>query len=1003
MRYLAYLVFILLLLLALPLTALVGLAATETGTRWLMQTVVYLAPGELRLGQVRGTLLHHLELDQLRYLLPSYRLELTHLSLTWEPKGLFSGQIDIEEIKASGLHYQRSTTSPPPVSSALPSVRLPFNMTIRRAELNEAVIIQDNARLRLDRILLKASLRGDQLNVDELSLFIRPFSLTARGEIRLRRGYPLRLTIAWQGELSGQHLAGEGHLGGDLRRLAIDHRLTLPFTVTTQGTLDVLDPELTAQLEGTWQNLSWPAAAIAYSSPAGYYRVHGHLNDFKLELNADLTGQIFPVLKLRLAARGDAQSLVLAPLTVHLPKGQLTVHGRLSWAPALAWQLTVEGENLDPQAFSPDWPGSLKIKVQSQGRWEKPKLEFDLAIERFQGTLRQKPVSAKGALKFQDGHWQSKGLSLSSGANRLRLQGRYGKRLDLAFAFEGYALHELWPGISGTLQAQGALSGTLKKPMIRAKAQGQSLSWRKGRLGKLRMRLDLAADDPNSHGELSISQLQLRDFEVKRFALSARGGLEQHRLDFDLELPQSRLAAVVTGHYSAKIWHLASSQLDLKDAKGRSLSFPQNGTLAVEANLDFNTRPVRVVSRLDLDLPDLSRLDFWLAPLDRPEGQITLALRADGPITALHPGGRMQLSRGAFGIRPAGVRLSAVEATLVGSGKRWDLTGHLRAGDGSLTILGQADLPKLHLTFKGRDLEVVKRTQARIVASPDLALDFRERIGHLTGTILIPKADLRLKALPKGSVTVSKDEIIVGTEAKSEKPPLILESRLHLILGDEVSFTGLGLNAKLGGNLDVSSRDHQIQAMGTIDLKQASYQAYGQKLTLAKGRLIFTGPVDQPYLELKTSRKIEAEGIIVSLEVRGPAQKPEVSITSQPPRPQTEALSLLLFGRSLTTSGMAEQTEGAQTAIALGLDVALPWLRMLGLETLATKAGIGFQEEAVGLGKYLTPDLYLGYAFTVFNGVGKALLRYRINRFLSLEASAGASQSVDLLYTLETD
>ena len=55
------------------------------------------------------------------------------------------------------------------------------------------------------------------------------------------------------------------------------------------------------------------------------------------------------------------------------------------------------------------------------------------------------------------------------------------------------------------------------------------------------------------------------------------------------------------------------------------------------------------------------------------------------------------------------------------------------------------------------------------------------------------------------------------------------------------------------------------------------------------------------------------------------------------------------------------------------------------------------------LGKYLNPDLYLGYTQGLFNPEGAVLLRLKLSEHLELESRSGQEQSVDLFYRIERD
>ena len=76
----------------------------------------------------------------------------------------------------------------------------------------------------------------------------------------------------------------------------------------------------------------------------------------------------------------------------------------------------------------------------------------------------------------------------------------------------------------------------------------------------------------------------------------------------------------------------------------------------------------------------------------------------------------------------------------------------------------------------------------------------------------------------------------------------------------------------------------------------------------------------------------------------------------------------------------------------------------LGLDELRIEEGAGGLEDgSLVLGKYLNPDLYLGYAQGLFNPEGAVLLRLRLSDKIDVESRSGIQQSVDLFYRLEHD
>ena len=197
---------------------------------------------------------------------------------------------------------------------------------------------------------------------------------------------------------------------------------------------------------------------------------------------------------------------------------------------------------------------------------------------------------------------------------------------------------------------------------------------------------------------------------------------------------------------------------------------------------------------------------------------------------------------------------------------------------------------------------------------------------------------------------------------------------------------------------------------GTLTLA-GTYNAYGQKLDLERGQLLFSGPLDNPGLDVRAVRSIEAtvaggERRASVSSSRARVKAPRTRVFSTPAMSEADALSYLLLGRPVNGTG-AEETATLQTAaLSMGLQQALPAVQRIGqtlgldefsVQTTDTDAG------ALMAGKYLSPKIYIRYSYGLFNRIGGLLLRFKVNERLSIETRSGDQKSMDLLYTVEKD
>jgi translocation and assembly module TamB len=211
----------------------------------------------------------------------------------------------------------------------------------------------------------------------------------------------------------------------------------------------------------------------------------------------------------------------------------------------------------------------------------------------------------------------------------------------------------------------------------------------------------------------------------------------------------------------------------------------------------------------------------------------------------------------------------------------------------------------------------------------------------------------------------------------------------------------------LTGALDASVDAQGTRVDGKIELRDGEYKAYGQDLKVERGRLLFAGPPGNPDVDLRAVRVSNNGEVRAYLAMNGPLSKPRPRIYSEPALPETEALAYLVTGNGLSNAGQGDGPNIAAAALSLGLSTADPAIQRLtaglGLDEISVDAGEEIEDSAVTLGKYLNPDLYVGYSQGLFNPEGAVLMRLRLREKLTVESRSGNEQSVDLFYRIEHD
>ena len=193
---------------------------------------------------------------------------------------------------------------------------------------------------------------------------------------------------------------------------------------------------------------------------------------------------------------------------------------------------------------------------------------------------------------------------------------------------------------------------------------------------------------------------------------------------------------------------------------------------------------------------------------------------------------------------------------------------------------------------------------------------------EVTGRVHIPRATAALDVLPSQAVTPSPDAVVHGVQAAARSRPLQLKTAIELTLGDDVRYSGLNLDTTVTGQLRVATDPNaSTNATGTLRL-DGTYDAYGQKLTLERGQLLFSGPLDDPGLDVRALRMLEnqdfSSGVTeVGVELTGTLKAPRTRVFSTPSMTEADALSYLLFGRPMSGSNAglgSEETSALETA-----------------------------------------------------------------------------------------
>jgi translocation and assembly module TamB len=409
---------------------------------------------------------------------------------------------------------------------------------------------------------------------------------------------------------------------------------------------------------------------------------------------------------------------------------------------------------------------------------------------------------------------------------------------------------------------------------------------------------------------------------------------------------------------------------------------------------------------------DLATFKALFPQLDVLQGNINGQAKIDGTLGRPLLTGELSLAKGALKDESLPVVLSEIEQSIYLKGQRADFKGSYKLGKGQGSMNGDiAWIPALkgNLHISGKELEFDYQSMIKAKISPNISLMFEPYNVEIKGDVTIPYARVKVRELPKGSISPSKDVILVDQQAEKEasKQRLALDVLLKIdpLNNNEVKLDAFGLTTDLQGQLKLQNNKRDIFGSGEVKLVNGRYKAYGQNLLIREGDILFTSSLERPFLSIEAIRdpKLTADGVIAGVRVEGVAQNPTVSVFSEPVMEQQQTLSYILTGRGFgESSGDSQDTILTNALLSFGLGQS---------ENIISKVGnkLGFQDVNIDTSEQgentqlsltgtIGPGVQLRYGMGTFGSTPEVAIRYELIPKLYIEAIRGVSNAIDIYY-----
>jgi translocation and assembly module TamB len=435
--------------------------------------------------------------------------------------------------------------------------------------------------------------------------------------------------------------------------------------------------------------------------------------------------------------------------------------------------------------------------------------------------------------------------------------------------------------------------------------------------------------------------------------------------DAALGLPPAniRLTAGLRGH---------TADIDARLDAGAASQLSAVGEAPLAGDGEVN---MKINGKLDMGVMN----PFLEARGQHASGQMDINATVTGSVAAPQIAGTLDLKNGKVNDYGRGVTLSDINAQIAGNEGALQIKSFTASAppgtvsmSGSVGIL-QKGIP-VDLTITARNAQPIVSKLVTSNLNADLAIKGSARVRlevsgsvHLNRTLIgIPNglplnvAVLDVRRRGKTAVVVPEKPLIIGLNVSVQAP-------------QEILVQGRGLDAEMGGDLQISGTADSPVVTGAFELQRGTFSLATGRLNFSAGRVSFNGAglknkID-PTLDF-TAQATVADTTAI-LHITGLADAPQFEFTSNPAKPQDEIMALLLFGaptQQLTPLQLAQVGAALASFSGVGGNGSLNPLvkiqRSLGLDRLSFGSGgttsTGADTGAsIAAGRYVSKRVYL--------------------------------------------
>lgn len=386
--------------------------------------------------------------------------------------------------------------------------------------------------------------------------------------------------------------------------------------------------------------------------------------------------------------------------------------------------------------------------------------------------------------------------------------------------------------------------------------------------------------------------------------------------------------------------------------------------------------------------------------LEYIEGSVKLDCIIKGNIEQFTPKGNISFENIAFKSNQLDDNFENINFNIDIDDKEWNIEPfQIKLGTGNIILSANAQVNKklpevILVSLQSNNIPLKYKNMVEARLSNNLQIKASKDQLDIKGNVEIPECLLKPDlAFLNRNISERDPSIIILEEINKNIEEQLKKEKtkpFNTILDLDIAFPRNirvihdKIKTELGGHIKVKKeiKDKELKLLGNIKSKRGQLKFLGQSFKIVQSKVNFQGPASQPPI-----LDIQAESIIkeykVTIQFKGPSDKPELILNSNPNLSQADILSLLTFGNTMNNLGSGEKKSFGERANEFASGFAASKLQEFlrdefDLDSLGIELDdIAAEDGSIGLGKYINDKTFISVNQKLRDKSGRT---YRIER-----------------------